>query len=55
MGTVSADRRFGRVRWDRTVEVEVVTLDDLVMACGVPSFCKVGVEGFEAEVLSGLS
>jgi FkbM family methyltransferase len=55
MGTVAADRRFGRVRWDRTVEVEVVTLDDLVMAYGVPSFCKVDVEGFEAEVLSGLS
>ena len=55
MGTVAADRRFGRVRWDRTVEVEVVTLDDLVAAYGTPAFCKVDVEGFEAEVLSGLS
>ena len=55
MGTVAADRRFGRVRWDRTVEVEVVTLDDLVTAYGQPAFCKVDVEGFEAEVLRGLS
>ena len=55
MGTVATDRRFGRVRWDRTVEVEVVTLDDLVAAYGTPAFCKVDVEGFEAEVLSGLS
>jgi FkbM family methyltransferase len=55
MGTVAADRRFGGVQWDRTVEVEVVTLDSLVATHGRPAFCKVDVEGFEAEVLSGLS
>ena len=33
----------------------MVTLDDLVTAYGLPAFCKVDVEGFEAEVLSGLS
>ena len=55
MGTVAADRRFGRVRWDRAVEVEVVTLDGLIAAYGVPAFCKIDVEGFETEVLSGLS
>jgi FkbM family methyltransferase len=52
---VAADRRFARVRWNRTIEVEVVTLDDLVAAHGVPAFCKIDVEGFEVEVLSGLS
>jgi FkbM family methyltransferase len=55
MGTVAADRRFGRVRWDRVVEVDVVTLDGLIAAYGVPAFCKIDVEGFETEVLSGLS
>jgi FkbM family methyltransferase len=55
MDTVTADRRFGRVRWDRTVAVEVVTLDTLIATYGRPAFCKVDVEGFEAEVLSGLS
>jgi FkbM family methyltransferase len=52
---VAADRRFARVRWNRSIEVEVVTLDDLVAVHGEPAFCKIDVEGFEVEVLSGLS
>lgn len=53
--TVAADRRFSRVRWTRSVEVEVTTLDDLVATYGEPAFCKIDVEGFEAEVLAGLT
>jgi FkbM family methyltransferase len=53
--TVATDRSFAKVRWDRAVEVEVTTLDDLVATYGEPAFCKVDVEGFEAEVLAGLS
>jgi FkbM family methyltransferase len=53
--TVATDRRFSRVRWDRAVEVEVTTLDDLIGRYGEPAFCKVDVEGFEADVLAGLS
>jgi Methyltransferase FkbM domain len=53
--TVATDRSFAKVRWDRAVEVAVTTLDDLVATYGEPAFCKVDVEGFEAEVLAGLS
>ncbi len=53
--SVTADRSFAGVRWDRSVEVDVVTLDDLIAVHGEPAFCKIDVEGFEVEVLTGLS
>jgi FkbM family methyltransferase len=52
---VRADASFARVRWDRSVEVDVATLDDLVAAHGVPAFVKIDVEGFEVDVLAGLN
>jgi FkbM family methyltransferase len=53
--SVATDRSFASVRWDRSVEVEVVTLDDLISTHGAPAFCKIDVEGFEVDVLDGLT
>jgi FkbM family methyltransferase len=41
--------------WDRSIEVAMTTLDALIAAHGVPAFIKIDVEGFEEEVLAGLT
>jgi len=46
---------FAAVRWEGAAAVKVTTLDDLIARFGAPAFCKIDVEGFELEVLRGLS
>jgi FkbM family methyltransferase len=47
--------RFRGFEWNASIDVPVSTLDILIGQFGTPAFCKVDVEGFESEVLRGLS
>jgi FkbM family methyltransferase len=52
---VRASAGFERVRWAEAIAVPAVTLDALIARHGLPRLCKIDVEGYEAEVLRGLS
>jgi len=43
------------IQYDKVESVQVYTLDDLIQKYGMPDFCKLDVEGFEVQVLKGLS
>jgi FkbM family methyltransferase len=47
--------RFKEYRWDDVTEIEMTTLDKLILEYGVPVFIKIDVEGYELEVLKGLN
>jgi FkbM family methyltransferase len=46
---------FARTRWERSIQVPVTTLDQLISDHGEPVFCKVDTEGYDLQVLQGLS
>jgi FkbM family methyltransferase len=46
--------RFSNEQWDRTEQIELTTLDNLIQEYGTPAFIKIDVEGFELQVLKGL-
>jgi len=49
------ETRFKDYNWDKVVEVEITTLEKLINTYGEPVFIKIDVEGYETEVLKGLS
>ncbi|MBW8015802.1 MAG: FkbM family methyltransferase [Planctomycetes bacterium] len=55
IGFAKKHEPFQGSNWDTKVLVETTTLDDLISENGVPVFCKIDVEGFEYNVLQGLS
>jgi FkbM family methyltransferase len=52
---VQASGRFSEFEWPATLEIELTTLDVLVDTYGSPDFCKIDVEGYEWEVVEGLT
>ena len=52
---VASTSGFEAVNWDSKVTVNVTTLDALIAEYGLPAFCKIDVEGMEAEILAGVS
>jgi len=52
---VMKEDRFKGTSWNHTVDIEMTTMDSLVDQYGVPVFCKIDVEGYEYDVLKGLT
>jgi FkbM family methyltransferase len=46
---------FAEVNWDNRVTIQTKTLDQMIAIYGMPGFIKIDVEGFEINVLRGLS
>jgi FkbM family methyltransferase len=49
------DQKEYNIKWDEVRSTEIKTLDQLIKDYGIPAFCKIDVEGYEVEVLKGLS
>lgn len=55
MTAVERSGRFAGHRWSTPMPVHLTTLDRLIAEYGTPAFIKIDVEGYELEVLTGLS
>ena len=53
--STTQSRRFSSYNWDKSINVKVDTLDNMLTKFGVPKFIKIDFEGYELEVLVGLS
>ena len=55
VNAVRKSNRFQNHNWGGVEIVRTTTLDRLISQYGLPSFIKIDVEGFEYEVIKGLS
>jgi FkbM family methyltransferase len=55
IASVKESGRFAEHEWGEPITVDVTTLDALLDRYGIPDFCKVDVEGYESQVVAGLS
>lgn len=55
ISTVEKSGRFQGLAWGATQRVRMTTLDRIIQRHGIPAFVKIDVEGFEYEVLTGLT
>lgn len=59
MSTLSVEYKnrleLSEYKWTKTQTVLITTLDNLILSYGLPKYCKIDVEGFEVQVLKGLS
>jgi FkbM family methyltransferase len=55
ISSVKKSGRFDGHNWENKHTIETTTLDNLIKDYGSPVFCKIDVEGFEYDVIQGLS
>ena len=55
LARVKESGRFQGASWSKSETVRVTTLDTLIAEFGYPAYVKIDVEGFERDVLRGLS
>lgn len=55
ISAVKATGRFSNLDWTKKEIIHMITLDQLINDYGIPKFIKIDVEGYELEVLMGLS
>lgn len=52
---IKNSRFTSEYQWDDPIKIPTITLDDLINSYGTPDLIKIDVEGFEYEVIKGLT